>query len=556
MATDRRRFLTLLGAGAAGAAVGVPTLEAATAAEFRDMGADGRAVALNEARRAYLGRVHPFFEVAPPVSQVDYGLAKAASISDDGVDRPFQYAIPVTASGDGANQSVWKTRVTGRVESDNQADIRARLTPRGRASTPDDPITSPVLVDGRGAIRWDDPLLNLFGASGTGWMLIESSEPLSFSDSYTFNQAADGSQQGQGIPVFDLEGIMDDARIAHAGDVQRFELYGTPDVTELEKRENWLMWQPDGVGTARLDYWIENSDGTQMTTTRTVELEAGEYLQQNGLHDNFPDYLVQPGDSLVVRVFSADHEQEVAVYQAVSHADNIKPESQDPMTNEGHISRGIESVSLRVNSGEQNDPVVYQALIRAGPEAVVESVYIDWNGDGTFSEQYNDINQRDFSLEKTGAHNEAPDTYAPRMRVFFANRRTGSVSRDFTGEEYTVAAEENEHSVEMTQEVKDRLADSETMDALTGILYRGYVVNPQDPSVANLKTADEWAALLADRIDGNPDNHELSSISFYRTPRSVGFNDWFNTGVTLQLNGFCKQTQREMYSILTGGERW
>ncbi len=547
--STRRRFFGLVGAAAAGAAVaGVPSLEAATAAEFRQVGENGRAVALNAARRAYLGAVHPFFEPAPPVdlSQVDYGLAKAASIADDGVPRPFQYAVPVAASGSGMNGSVWETLIMGRVESDTQADIRARLTPRGRASTPDDPITWSLSVDGRASFRWEDPLLNLFGASGTGWLLIESSEPLSFNDSYTYNQAADGSQQGQAIPVFPLEDLAADARIAHAGDVQRFELYGTPDVSELPKRENWLMWQPDDAGTARLDYWIERADGGQVTTTLSQTLDPGEYLQLNGLHAAFPDYLVQPGDSLVVRVMSADGDSEVNVYQAVSHTDNATPECQDPMTDEGSISRGIESASIYRSSGEANDPKVSRISVNAGRKAVIEEIHIDWDGNGTYDEHITDINEQEYVREQTGAQNTNYGTWQPRMTVVFNNRRTGSVTRDFTGEAYTVTAEAEESFP--IADVRDNMLGN--LDSIADI-FGDYVWYPDttEEGVWYHRDAATWSSILPGQL-----SDKVTGVRWRDQHNTLVFQNWNGLGdfeVYIKGGTEAENTMRRLYDLIT-----
>jgi hypothetical protein len=252
-----------------GAALG--TLEAQTSGSIRNQGEVG-----HEERLIPVG-FHPFMEVPPPIqhNEVDWSKVRPA-FQKDGVERPFAYYLPVAASGSGANESLWKTVIHGRNAAGVTADIILRLTPRGRPMRENDPVTDPQYVDGRHAIRWDDPLATLFGASGSGWLLVESTEKLDFSTSYTFNQAADGTEQGQGIPVFDSQSIMQ--HLAHAGDVISFELYGTPWGEEPVKRENLLYCVPHESGGVRLHYTVIGEDGGEQASG-DFSCEPGTYQQ-------------------------------------------------------------------------------------------------------------------------------------------------------------------------------------------------------------------------------------------------------------------------------------
>jgi len=458
MSTDRRSFLKLASLGAAGAAAGMSSLEAATTAEFRALGKTSNATKLNEMRRPYIGVTHPFMETPEPVelAEVDWSTAHPAYHKDT-VERPFTYYIPVAASGNGANGSTWKTLLQGRNTADEEADVLLHLTPRGRGALPEDPITDPQYVAARSAIRWDDPLQHLFGASGTGWMRVESTHELDFSNSYTFNQAADGTQQGQGLPVFPATGIMEHRRLANAGDVINFELYGTPWGQPAAKRENLLFWVPPESGAVRLQYTVIGEDGGEQVTGN-LACDPGMYQQVNDI-DNSLGLEVRPGSKLRLRVHSADGESDVGVYAAVSKVDNLDPLKQDPQTDEGSIDRLLEMASLYRNSGEVNDAKITDATVKVAGDALVESVYLDMNGDGSPDSTHQGVNTADFRYQHIGQFNNTPGTFTPRMTAWFNRPGFGTFRRAFTGQEYAVEAERSFIPTEGYQKTKDNIPE-------------------------------------------------------------------------------------------------
>lgn len=543
--------------GLGGAAVAVPGAAVAGQLSERPLPRNFREVVAGTREAADLAaRVDQYMVRPAPVdvAMLDWSKARSGDVKD-AVDRPFTYYVPVAASGTGANQSVWKTSLDGRNASpDLEADIQLSLTPRGRPSAPGDPISDPQYVAARTRIEWDDPVLNLFGASGTAWLTIKSSTPLTFDDSYTYNEAADGTKQGQGLPVFDAATVMTDQRLAHAGDLLHFELEGLPfGMDDGPVRENAVFWAPPESGDILVDYLLKDEQGSE-ETRGTWRVHGGEYIQINDLHHTL-GLEVRPGSGLELRVRSEDGESEVALFAALSHIDNRDPLKQDPHSNYGTLDPAILDARVYVNSGEVNDPAVYHLAARVASDVTLEGVGGDWNGDGNNDNAY-DASGTEFRLDHIGQHNITTGTFTPTMSVIFSRPGFGQIGRRFTGEPYTVTPEENEHVVQMTQEVKDRINDPAVMDAITNILVEGYVPDPTDPSKAYLTTKSEWAQILSDRTDGNPDNHEITAIQMPRTPRSVILVNYWNTGASVQVNGFCKQTQRQLYSLLTGGQTW
>jgi len=439
MSTDRRSFLKLAGLGAAGAAV--PSLEAATTNEFHRLSPEGRVAAVDALRRPLMGAANPFLEPPAPIdlSSVDWNTAHPGYVKD-AVERPFTYYIPVAASGNGANGSTWKTLLQGRNTADDEADVLLHLTPRGRGALPDDPITDPQYVAARSAIRWDDPLLNLFGASGTGWLRVESSHELDFSNSYTFNQAADGTQQGQGLPVFPATGIMSHARLANAGDIVNFELYGTPWGQPAAKRENLLFWVPPESGAVRLQYTVIGEDGGEQVTG-DLACDPGMYQQVNDI-DNSLGLEVRPGSRLRLRVHSADGESDVAVYTAVSKVDNLDPLKQDPQTDEGSLDRLVRDELIHVNGGEVNDPAAYTVRVGASSDASVVNVYVDWLGLGQGGTSY-DGSGNTLESQVVGQHNVATGSFTPKATATIFRPGFGQVTRHLEGNEYDVVEEQS-----------------------------------------------------------------------------------------------------------------
>jgi hypothetical protein len=461
MNPTRRNFLRIAGLGAAGAAitVSVPeSLEAQTGRAFQQV--DSRVV--DAVRR---GELHPFFAPAPPADMTRLGAnAGDAAMMKDAVDRPYQYMVVGVASGPGANGSQWESRLPGRVGGTvGEADIVNSLIPRGIPIAEVQGMTEPMYVPAGHSFRWDDPIATQFGTEGAGWMLIESSLPLSMGASYTFNQAADGTQQGQGIAVLPLDGILQNSRLAKAGDVQRFELYGLEHGSGTpRKRENWIRAVPPASGDVSLDYWIEDAQGLRRTDIRNTEVRSGEYTQANTLHNDFAEYVPRPGDSLVTRVSALDGETDVAVWQFLTPVDNLDELKQDPYVDEGSILRGIEEASVYRSSGEANDAAVGHIHAKAGYGSRINEVHIDWDGNGTFDNHYTGLDQEEFVFEGVDTHNpNSTGTFTPRMRVFFTGNDIGTTSRDFVGEQYTVVPEQSfipENGYETTRDNVNTLA--------------------------------------------------------------------------------------------------
>ena len=403
MDTNRRGFLGLLTAGAAGlAAGGVPSLEAA-AAEFRQVGETGQLASLQELRRAYLGEVTPFMVAPAPVdvNAVDVTRMSLAKALTEDPERPFVYYVPAVASGGGFLGSLWKTNLQGRNMGDLEASLVVELHPRDVAAQPSDPVSVPQYVAARAALRMDDPLDALFGASGAGWLVLRSSQPLSFSTSYTFNQAADGTQQGQGLPVFDAStSILAHERFAKAGDEVNFELYGAAFGEPVTKRENWLLFVPPESGAVVVDYAVIGADGGEQQYG-SLEVESGMFRQLNGIQQSL-GIEVRPGSRLRTRIRSRDGD-DIAVYQTLSKIDNLDSLKQDPWSDEGTIDRMLESEPvLYRSSGETNDPKVTRINIKPRGDATVEEIHIDWDGDGTYDEHITGINAPEYNLETLG----------------------------------------------------------------------------------------------------------------------------------------------------------
>jgi hypothetical protein len=278
--------------------------------------------------------------------------------------------VPVAADLDGANGSVWKTGLVGRVVAGGDASLTVTGHPRGQPMSAADP-SGTIMVDG--SIRLDAPLAAI-GASGAAWLDVQSDSPIQLDTVYVYNQSADGTQQGQAVPVFDAATVSSEQRFAHDGDSITFELPGPED----GKRANALFFTPPESGAVRLELVRVDSEDTEYFL-RNVWLEGGMYTQVDRLADGAFD-----GDALRVHVRRNGHNENVFVYGALSVVDNVVASSQDPVSKEGTIDRLVSDLSLSVAPGAVEQDGVAYARIDVATDNTVKNVRVDWEGDGVY----------------------------------------------------------------------------------------------------------------------------------------------------------------------------
>lgn len=523
MSTDRRSLLKSLGVGALGVAAASVPLEAVANSAYGDLRqvearraafAAGDFEALNEARRAMIGDVHPFMDAMPPVDahalSNPYLQAKSAVNLDD---LPFVTYFPVSANGEGANESMWKTILQGRNKSANDANLAVLLHPRNVPASPDDPVATDISVQAYSAIRWDNPLELFFGGSGMAWLEVRSSEPLSWSDWYTCNAAADGTQQGQGGPAFDAASVMEDQRFARAGDILEFQLYGKPGGQEALKRENFGFFVPPESSGIRLDYELVDSQGGTLISGQWFA-EPGTWKQVNDLH-HATGIEAPENCSLRIKVRSTG-DGEALVYGYVSKVDNLDPLKQDPATDNGSIDRAIESAHCSVNSGEVNDPAGYTIRVRGADDVTIGYVNVDWLGLGGGSTSY-PVNGSEAMVDSIGQHNITTGEFTPAMSVIFNRPGFGQIGRRISGKPYTV----EEALPDFPEDSYDKTANN--IDTIANIL--GASVNAV--YLGTLKHYDEetMQGILAAYVNGvaSPSDGELDHVEIRKADNAVVF---------------------------------
>jgi hypothetical protein len=350
-------------------------------------------------------------------------------------------------------------RNNGVAELSYVAELHGRGVPAGVG----DPQSVPRYVGAGMPDRLDDVLDNLFGASGSGWLTIRSTQPLDIGTSYTFNQAADGTQQGQGLPIFDGATVMQDQRLAHAGDTVSFELFGAAFGEDATKRENLVLFVPPQASGARVEYTVMNDQGSEISSG-DFYLASGVYDQVNNIQQALGTE-IRPGSALRLRIHSLD-ENETAVYAAVSKVDNRDPLKQDPMTDEGSIDRllGDASITMSPRRVEQGDQYALEMDINVNDGYVLQ-VWVDEDGDGNFNNgnYTDDSGDSHFYDAKRGTLGAQPGTKSVAMQALVVDSKSNQHLRTIQGNEYEVSAEPEtytpDNSFQKTVDNMDALVD-------------------------------------------------------------------------------------------------
>lgn len=216
------------------------------------------------------------------------------------------------------------------------------------------------------------------------------------------------------------------------------------------------------------------------------------------------------------------------------------------------IDRLVQSGTYTVAPGtvEANDPVVEHLSVTSTPGTKVDgcALYGGWEhnvaGNGTNTLTFD-------------------DTHYPTVAGDYTIRAVCGVSttdggflgaRTIQAGTLHVDAEQN-HNVPISDTVRAHMTANLT--PITQLLAKGYVIDPQDPTRAYLISQGDWMTSLTQRLDGDTANNEISAVTMYVSPRAIVLSPWFNsTGAVLTVNGFDKQDERTLYTLMTGDDSW
>ena len=485
-----------------------------------------------------------------------------AQASAQSTAQTFTYYLPVLANLRGANNSDWRSLVRMRAISGVETHVWIQAHPRGAQAQATDPKSTMYVICGTCSANFPNLLDNLLDQGGqpmhlTGayWGEVTSNEPLGIDSSTSANFSPDGSNQGGDYATLDASTMWNDPHLARRGDIIEFPLDGTS-----RTRENLNLFAPptnttDYTGPAitvqatLLDYLGNTIDGT------TITLQPGTYTQFAPIAPALTNgKTLNAGDVLQLRLGSDGGNGEFLLYAIKNEIDNVTTTSQDPSNKTGYIIPLVQSGEYTTvpSNGETGDNFNRRIHAKLRPGAMITGVHVDYDSDGTYEEHFTGLNTNEYTLESTfqplAAYNANPTLEID------VNDNNVYYSRTIKGNAYSVNAETN-HAIAVTDSV--RSTTNSNLTAITQLLAKGYVIDPTDPTKAYLMSQADWATALAQRLNGNPADNEIASITMYMSPRAVVFTPWFNTsGSVLTVNGFDKQDERTLYTLMTGNNVW
>ncbi len=419
-----------------------------------------------------------------------------------------EYIIPVHAQAAGTNQSQWRSDERAMNAGSEAAVVTVVVHPRGRPAQPGDASYQVSVAPGDSFSLADV----LAPVTGVNWLQVSSTQPLAWSTTYTYNQSADGTQQGQGYPVL----LAEDARWAERGDKVIFVL---PDTTKKRVNFGGLV---RGQGTLS---WTLSDTHSQLITGGSAGFTEQSF-QYSPVSTALGGVQANTGDILTVTVGVDGGSSPIRAYLYLSVVDNLKPESQDPATDEGTIVRLLDRIEYRVlpDQGEVNDPYTERARVVSRTGTVVLTVGYDLNSDGTPEEvkQGNGTNTYDFQDSFTPL---VAYTANPSLRVVVRDEEGHDFLRTTTGNSYTVTAEKDGYVATYEDAKAFIMANLDLVSNWAAHTTFG----------TQIYDAATWRAAWPKYFDGvtSPSNPEIQKIVFDDRGTSLAGN---NTTLYIQNN--------------------